>query len=188
VEKGGRADGDVLPEVFSCDAYRSPNDKAAGKRKVILMSAKPFHENLFHRVHVMVAAAVIVTPLVVTGCGERLPGGMVKVQGKILLDDQPLTHNGDGVFILNLASKTNTNTSTARFNKSDGAFEIVIQPGEYIATVTATDGFDQDNPKNGTVTPAKSLVPEKYRVFGTSDAKVVVPPNGGEITVQLITK
>ncbi|MGA1618165.1 MAG: hypothetical protein ACO37F_06585 [Pirellulales bacterium] len=126
--------------------------------------------------------------LILSGCGNGLPAGKVRAMGKVLLDGQPITHTGDGLFIVNLASKENSNTSTARFDKTDGTFEIIIEPGEYIASVTATDGFDQDDERRGRVIPAKSLVPEKYKSLDTSDAAVVVPANGGEILVQLMTE
>ena len=128
---------------------------------------------------------ISLSAFVLTGCGNGLPAGKVKATGKVLLDDQPITHSGDGLFIVNLANKNNSNTSTARFDKTDGSFEIVIEPGEYIASVTATDGFDQDDEKRGRVIPAKSLVPKKYNSLDTSDATVLVPDNGGEILVQL---
>jgi len=126
--------------------------------------------------------------LILSGCGNGLPAGKVRATGKVLLDGQPITHTGDGLFIVNLASKENSNTSTARFDKTDGTFEIIIEPGEYNASVTATDGFDQDDERRGRVIPAKSLVPEKYKSLDTSDAVVVVPANGGEILVQLMTE
>ena len=126
--------------------------------------------------------------LILSGCGNGLPAGKVKAMGQVLLDGQPITHDGDGIFIVNLASKENSNTSTARFDKADGTFEIIIEPGEYIASVTATDGFDQDDEKRGRVIPAKSLVPKKYNSLDTSDAAVIVPANGGEILIQLMSE
>ena len=131
---------------------------------------------------------ISLSALVLTGCGNGLPAGKVKATGKVLLDGQPITHSGDGVFIVNLANKNNSNTSTARFDKTDGSFEIIIEPGEYIASVTATDGFDQDDEIRGRVIPAKSFVPKKYHSLDTSDATVLVPKNGGEIVVQLTSE
>ena len=131
---------------------------------------------------------ISLSALVLTGCGNGLPAGKVKATGKVLLDGQPITHSGDGLFIVNLANKNNSNTSTARFDKTDGSFEIIIEPGEYIASVTATDGFDQDDEIRGRVIPAKSFVPKKYHSLDTSDATVLVPKNGGEIVVQLISE
>ena len=131
---------------------------------------------------------ISLSALVLTGCGNGLPVGKVKATGKVLLDGQPITHSGDGLFIVNLANKNNSNTSTARFDKTDGSFEIIIEPGDYIASVTATDGFDQDDEIRGRVIPAKSFVPKKYHSLDTSDATVLVPKNGGEIVVQLISE
>ena len=130
------------------------------------------------------AVALLAMSLLVSGCGQR-SDGRVKARGVILLDGLPLTHDGEGLSIINLASKKNGNTATARFDKSDGTFEIIIEPGEYIACITATDGFDQDDEKRGRTIPAKSLVPAKYSQLDTSDAAVVVPAGGGEISVQL---
>lgn len=130
------------------------------------------------------AVAVVGIPLLLSGCGKP-SDGRVTVKGTIMLDGQPLTHSGEGQSIINLATKENSNTTTARFNKADGTFEIVIQPGEYIASVTATDGFDEDDEKRGRTIPAKSLVPKKYNSLDTSDATVVIPASGGEVTVQL---
>ena len=125
--------------------------------------------------------------LLTLGCGKP-SDGRVKALGTVLLDGQPLTHDGEGLFIINLANESNTITSTAKFSKTDGTFEIVIQPGDYVAVVTATDGFDQDDERRGRVIPAKSLVPEKYRSLKTSDANVTVPETGGELTVALTSE
>ena len=145
------------------------------------------HATTFTRQHVLTALALfsLGTVALLSGCGKSLPDGMVKAKGQILLDGEPLTHSGEGLFILNLATEENSNTSTALFDQTNGTFEIVIQPGEYIAVVTATDGFDQDDEKRGRVIPAKSLVPKKYSSLRTSDAAVVVPAGGGELVVEL---
>ena len=62
---------------------------------------------------------------------------------------------------------------------------MVVEPGNYTATVRATDGFEVEDEKRGTVTPAKSLIPEKYRFPDNSDAKVIVPSAGGDVSIEL---
>jgi hypothetical protein len=120
-----------------------------------------------------------------TGCGRNLPEGKVRVSGTVLLNGEPLTHDKEGMFTINFASKQNSHTSAARFDRANGTFELIIEPGEYIASVTATDGYDEDDEKRGRIIPAKSLIPEKYNLLNTSDATVTVGPSGGRITVEL---
>jgi hypothetical protein len=118
-----------------------------------------------------------------TGCGKKLPPGKVQVQGVVMLDDKPLTHSGKGLFAVNLSTTKNATGSAARFDPTDGSFAMVVEPGEYVATVTATDGFDSD--EGGKIIYAKSLVPKKYTSLQTSDVAVTVPATGGRITIPL---
>ena len=105
-----------------------------------------------------------VSLLATVGCGPKLPGGKVKIAGTVMLDGSPLA---------------------ARFDRATGTFEMVVEPGDYIATVRATDGFEVEDEKRGTVTPAKSLIPGKYNSPGNSDVTVTVSPSGGEVSIQL---
>ncbi len=138
-----------------------------------------------------IITAVLITGVltVFAGCGgSGLPDGKVRVSGKILLDGVPLTHAGEGNFLINLANESLTETSACRFDPADGTFSLVIAPGDYTATVQATDGFEEDDERRGRVIPAKSLVPKKYDSLKTSDAKVTVVGNGGVITVELTSE
>lgn len=100
-----------------------------------------------------------------------------------MLDDKPLTHSGKGLFTVNLSTTKNATGSAARFSPTDGSFTMVVEPGEYVATVIATDGFDSD--EGGKISYAKSLVPKKYTSLQTSDVAITVPATGGRITVPL---
>ena len=125
-----------------------------------------------------------------SGCGEKLPPGKTKIFGTVTVDGQPLTFAGDGLFTINFVAKEGTEVAGNRLEKSNGKFELVLSPGDYIAVVTATDGFGSDgyDPKTqkvGKVIPPKSLIPIRYNTAETSDAFVAVPPSGGNVEVPL---
>ena len=122
--------------------------------------------------------------LVSVGCGPKL-GGKVKITGTVMLDGSPLICEGEGESFVNLSAQTGGKGGAARFDRATGTFEMVVEPGDYIATVRATDGFEVEDEKRGTVTPAKSLIPVKYNSPGNSDVIVTVSPSGGEVSVQL---
>ena len=71
------------------------------------------------------------------------------------------------------------------FGRSTGAFEMAILPGNYKAVIRATDGFMVEDEKRGRITPAKSLIPEKYSSSDDTDVTVTVSPTGGEVSIQL---
>jgi hypothetical protein len=125
--------------------------------------------------------------LVSVGCGPK-PGGKVKITGTVMLDGSPLICEGEGESFVNLSAKTGGKGGAARFERGTGTFEMVVEPGDYTATVRATDGFEVEDEKRGTVTPAKSLIPGKYNSPGNSDVMVTVLPSGGEVSIQLSSK
>jgi hypothetical protein len=45
--------------------------------------------------------------------------------------------------------------------------------------------FNVANEKRGCITPAKSLIPEKYSSSDDTDVTVTVSPSGGEVSIQL---
>ena len=126
-----------------------------------------------------------VSLLATVGCGPKLPGGKVKITGTVMLDGSPLICEGEGESFVNLSAKTGGKGGAARFDRGTGTFEMVLKPGDYTATVRATDGFEVEDEKRGTVTPAKSLIPGKYNSPGNSDVMVTVLPSGGELSIQL---
>lgn len=95
--------------------------------------------------------------LVLVGCGPK-PGGKVKITGTVMLDGSPLICEGEGESFVNLSAQTGGKGGAARFDRGTGTFEMVVEPGDYTATVRATDGFEVEDEKRGTVTPAKSLI------------------------------
>jgi len=123
--------------------------------------------------------------LVSVGCGPKLPGGKVKITGTVMLDGSPLICEGEGESFVNLSAQTGGKGGAARFDRATGTFEMVVEPGNYTATVRATDGFEVEDEKRGTVTPAKSLIPGKYNSPENSDAQVIVSPSGGDVSIQL---
>lgn len=129
-----------------------------------------------------------VSLLATVGCGPKLPGGKVKITGTVMLDGSPLICEGEGESFVNLSAKTGDKGGAARFDRGTGTFEMVLKPGDYTATVRATDGFEVEDEKRGTVTPAKSLIPGKYNSPGNSDVMVTVLPSGGEVSIQLSSK
>lgn len=129
-----------------------------------------------------------VSLLATVGCGPKLPGGKVKITGTVMLDGSPLICEGEGESFVNLSAKTGGKGNAARFDRGTGTFEMVLKPGDYTATVRATDGFEVEDEKRGTVTPAKSLIPGKYNSPGNSDVMVTVLPSGGEVSIQLSSK
>ena len=136
------------------------------------------------------AASFFLLFLGLTGCGEKLPPGKTKIFGTVTVDGQPLTFAGDGLFTINFVAKEGMEVAGNRLEKSNGKFELVLSPGDYIAVVTATDGFGSDgyDPKTqkvGKVIPPKSLIPIRYNTAETSDASVAVPPSGGNVEVPL---
>ena len=126
-----------------------------------------------------------VTLLATVGCGPKLPGGKVKITGTVMLDGSPLICEGEGESYVNLSAKTSGKGGAARFDRGTGTFEMVLKPGDYTATVRATDGFEVEDEKRGMVTPAKSLIPGKYNSPGNSDVMVTVLPSGGDVSIQL---
>ena len=135
--------------------------------------------------HPFVVLGLAVSLLATVGCGPKLPGGKVKITGTVMLDGSPLISEGDGESFVNLSAATGGKGGAARFDRATGSFEMVVEPGNYTATVRATDGFEVEDEKRGTVTPAKSLIPKKYGSPDNSDAKVIVPSSGGEVSIQL---
>lgn len=125
-----------------------------------------------------------------SGCGEKLPPGKTKIFGTVTVDGQPLTFAGDGLFTINFVAQEGREIAGNKLDKSNGRFDLVLSPGDYIAVVTATDGFGSDgyDPETGKVgkdIPPKSLVPVRYNTAETSDAFVTVPPSGGNVEVPL---
>lgn len=125
-----------------------------------------------------------------SGCGEKLPPGKTKIFGTVTVDGQPLTSVSEGIFAISLVAREGTEIAGNRLDKSNGRFDLVLSPGDYIAVVTATDGFGSDgyDPETGKVgkdIPPKSLVPVRYNTAETSDAFVTVPPSGGNVEVPL---
>jgi hypothetical protein len=45
--------------------------------------------------------------------------------------------------------------------------------------------FNVANEKRGCITPAKSLIPEKYLSSDDTDVTVTVSPSGGDVSIQL---
>lgn len=126
--------------------------------------------------------------LLLTGCGPSLPDGMVKIDGVVVLDGSPLICSGEGESYVNFLSDTNGG-GAGSFDRSNGTFEMIIQPGDYSVVVRATDGFDEeDMNRRGRIIPAKSLIPEKYTNSELSDVTVHVPPAGGSVVVSLASE
>jgi hypothetical protein len=125
--------------------------------------------------------------LSLTGCGTSLPDGMVKINGTVTLDGSPLVCEGDGESYVNFMSDTNGGGSGS-FDRTNGTFEMLLEPGDYTVVVRATDGFMQEDEKRGRIIPAKSLIPEKYTTGKTSDASVSVLPEGGSVVVPLVSE
>ena len=130
---------------------------------------------------------VLLTSLVcITGCGQKNTDGRVRINGTVMLDGSPLICEGDGESYVNLVSETGENGGgSGSFDRSTGAFEMTILPGNYKAIISATDGFMVEDEKRGRITPAKSLIPEKYSSSDESDVTVTVPPAGGEVSIEL---
>ena len=143
---------------------------------------------VFYRMAFTAVSAVLFLGL--SGCGEKLPPGKTRIFGTVTVDGQPLTFTGEGIFAISLVAREGTEVAGNRLEKSDGSFGLVLSPGDYIAVVTATDGFGSDgyDPKTqkvGKVIPPKSLIPDRYNSADSSDAVVTVPPSGGNVEVPL---
>lgn len=133
----------------------------------------------------VVALGFGISILATIGCGPKLPAGKVKISGTVMLDGSPLNCEGEGESFVNLSAKSGSKGGAARFDRATGTFEMVVESGDYTAIVRATDGFEVEDEKRGTITPAKSLIPEKYNSPDNSDASVTVPPTGGKVNIQL---
>ena len=140
-----------------------------------------------HLSHCLSCVLFTFLTLSLTGCGTPLPDGMVKINGTVTLDGSPLICEGDGESYINFMSDTNGGGSGS-FDRTNGTFEMIVQPGDYTVVVRATDGFMQEDEKRGLVIPAKSLIPEKYNSAGNSDVNVTVPAEGGRIIVPLASE
>ena len=103
-----------------------------------------------------------------------------------MLDGSPLICEGEGESYVNLVSETGENGGgSGSFDRSTGGFEMAILPGNYKAVIRATDGFMVEDEKRGRITPAKSLIPEKYSSSDDTDVTVTVSPSDGEVNIQL---
>src|SRR6056300_257873 len=71
-----------------------------------------------------------------SGCGEKLPPGKTKIFGTVTVDGQPLTFAGDGLFTINFVAQEGREIAGNKLDKSDGRFDLVLSPGDYIAVVT----------------------------------------------------
>ena len=143
------------------------------------------HKNL-PRGSVFFTLVVLASLVCTTGCGQKNTGGKVRINGTVMLDGSPLICEGDGESYVNLVSATGENGGgSGSFDRSTGAFEMTILPGDYKAIISATDGFMVEDEKRGRITPAKSLIPEKYSSSDDTDVTVTVSPSGGEVSIQL---
>ena len=148
---------------------------------------------IFHSVSKNLSRYSLLFPLVlltgvvcITGCGQKNTDGRVRINGTVMLDGSPLICEGEGESYVNLVSETGENGGgSGSFDRSTGAFEMTILPGNYKAVIRATDGFMIEDEKRGRVTPAKSLIPEKYSSSDDTDVTVTVSPSGGEVSIQL---
>ena len=133
---------------------------------------------------------VLLTGVVcIAGCGQKNTDGKVKINGTVMLDGSPLICEGEGESYVNLVSETGENGGgSVSFDRSTGAFEMAILPGNYKAVIRATDGFMVEDEKRGRVTPAKSLIPEKYSSSDDTDVTVTVSPSGGEVNIRLASE
>ena len=152
--------------------------------------------SIFHSISKNLSRYSLLFPLVlltgvvcITGCGQKNTGGKVKINGTVMLDGSPLICEGEGESYVNLVSETGENGGgSGSFDRSNGAFEMAILPGNYKAVIRATDGFMVEDEKRGRVTPAKSLIPEKYSSSDDTDVTVTVSPSGGEVNIQLASE
>ena len=152
--------------------------------------------SIFHSVSKNLIRNSLLFPLVlltgvvcITGCGQKNTDGKVKINGTVMLDGSPLICEGEGESYVNLVSETDENGGgSGSFDRSTGAFEMAILPGNYKAVIRATDGFMVEDEKRGRVTPAKSLIPEKYSSSDDTDVTVTVSPTGGEVNIQLASE
>ena len=134
--------------------------------------------------------SLVMVLLFTSGCGKQLPAGKTKIFGTVTVDGRPLAFAGEGLFAISFVAQEGTEVAGNRLDKSNGRFELVLSPGDYIAVVTATDGFgsdgyDPNTQKVGKVITPKSLIPIRYNSADTSDAVVTVPPSGGTVEVPL---
>lgn len=118
------------------------------------------------------------------GCWSKLPPGKVQIHGLVMVDGEPLTFGGDGIFSVTLVATGQSESAGAKLDKSSGRFTMVLSPGDYTAVIIATDGFGEE-PRPGKVIAPKSLIPEKYGDLTTSGVTVTVPPRGGNVTIPL---
>ena len=152
--------------------------------------------SIFHSISKNLSRYSLLFPLVlltgvvcITGCGQKNTGGKVKINGTVMLDGSPLICEGEGESYVNLVSETGENGGgSGSFDRSTGAFEMAILPGNYKAVIRATDGFMVEDENRGRVTPAKSLIPEKYSSSDDTDVTVTVSPSGGEVNIQLASE
>lgn len=114
----------------------------------------------------------------VTGCGRPVPAGMVCVQGKVFHDGKPLP---DG--IVNFEAVGGKGSGTGKIT-TQGAFEVVLPPGDYQVGVSSHEGnvtFDEQfRPIQ-----AKSRIAERYESIATSGLTVTVTPRGDPLSINL---
>lgn len=143
------------------------------------------HKNL-PRCGVFFTLVFLIGLVCIAGCGQKNTDGKVRINGTVMLDGSPLICEGEGESYVNLVSATDENGGgSSSFNRLTGVFEMTVLPGAYKAVVRATDGFMIEDEKRGRITPAKSLLPEKYSSADDTDVSVTVPPSGGEVSIQL---
>ena len=73
------------------------------------------------------------------------------------------------VLAMHTYADANRSLPSGSFDRSTGAFEMAILPGDRKAVIHATDAFIIEDERRGRITPAKNLIPEKYSSSDDTD-------------------
>lgn len=116
----------------------------------------------------------LILVVMVAGCGQRVPDGMVAVSGRAVFEGKPVSEGTVLFAAVGLAGSDSTPTD------SRGRFRLFLRPGGYAVVVRWTDGVDHLD-GTGLFVPAKSLIPKRYADAKTSDLRLTVEKGMGPV-------
>lgn len=147
-------------------------------------------------VRIFVCASIL---LLATGCGRSGRPALVPFGGRLTLDGKPLGGKAVKLIPENGAADVEVTTSfhTAT-SAEDGSYAVRtfwpgalnakpgVMPGRYVVIVTEPEAAG--GPPPGSQPPQKSTIPAPYKQSRTTKLRVEVPPKGGTVDLELVSR
>ena len=134
--------------------------------------------NVGSKTWLVTCAALLVIAACGSGCGRHVPQGMVLARGAVRFDGKPLPAG-----TIMLEGSPGSGSAAGRV-QADGAFELIVRPGEYQVAVRSLESeatYDQDRK----LIAGKRRTPERYESIATSGLKITVTPRGDRLSINL---